>query len=142
TRLTAVKPKFEFAIAKSCTPMTTAARPSSAKNAAKTPSSVLSFMRQTIGSAAAGTKVPSLTRVDWIAVIVVAVTALGGLRRGLIGTAFSLAGIAGGAIAGARVAPHVLHGGTSSPYLPVAALAGAVVRAVLLQSVAATIASF
>jgi len=83
-----------------------------------------------------------MTRVDWIALGVVALAALGGWRRGLIGTALSLAGLVGGAIAGARLAPHVLHRGTSSPYLPIAALAGAVVGAVLVQALAATAASF
>ena len=83
-----------------------------------------------------------MTRLDWIALGVVGLTALGGLRRGLVGTALSLAGLAGGAIAGARVAPHFLAHGTSSPYMPVAGLVGAVVGALVLQAVASTIASF
>ena len=83
-----------------------------------------------------------VSRLDWIAVAVVVLAAAGGVRRGLIGTALSLAGLVGGALAGARVAPHLLHGGTGSPYLPVAALAGAVVGAVVVQAIAATIGSF
>src|SRR5437899_49484 len=82
-----------------------------------------------------------MTRLDWIAVGVVGLAALGGLRRGLVGTALSLAGLVGGAIAGARIAPHFLAHGTSSPYLPVAGLVGAVVGAVVLQTVTGIIGS-
>jgi uncharacterized membrane protein required for colicin V production len=77
-----------------------------------------------------------MTRVDWIALAVAAVAALSGLKRGLIATALSLAGLAGGAVIGARVAPHFLHGGSISPYTPLVALGGAAVGAVLLQSIA------
>ena len=83
-----------------------------------------------------------MTRVDWIALAVVGLAALGGLRRGFIGTALSLGGLFGGALAGARLAPHFLSHGASSPYLPVAALGGAAVGAVVLQAVAGTLASF
>jgi uncharacterized membrane protein required for colicin V production len=83
-----------------------------------------------------------MTRLDWIALGVVALAALGGLRRGLIGTALSLAGLTAGAVLGARLAPHFLNEGAQSPYTPLAGLAGAIVGAVLLQMVAAAIASF
>jgi S1-C subfamily serine protease len=78
-----------------------------------------------------------VTRADWIALAVVAVAALAGLRTGLVAGALSLAGIVGGAVLGARVAPQFLNGGSSSPYTPLAALAGAVVVAGLLQTVGA-----
>ena len=77
-----------------------------------------------------------MTNVDWIALGVIALCALAGLRRGFIGTALSLAGLVGGAIVGARIAPHLLHEGSSSPYTPVAALVGAIIGASLLQGVA------
>jgi S1-C subfamily serine protease len=77
-----------------------------------------------------------VTRVDWIALAIVALSALSGLKRGLIATALSLGGLALGAVIGARIAPHVLHGGSSSPYTPLAALAGAAVGAVVFQTVA------
>jgi S1-C subfamily serine protease len=77
-----------------------------------------------------------VTRVDWIALAVAALGALSGLRRGFVATAFSLAGLSVGAVLGARVAQHFLHGGSSSPYTPLAALAGAVVGAGLLQGAA------
>jgi len=83
-----------------------------------------------------------VTRVDWIALAIAALAALSGLRRGLVATAFSLAGLALGAIIGARLAPHFLHGGADSPYTPLAALIGAAVGAALLQSVAAVAGSF
>jgi S1-C subfamily serine protease len=82
-----------------------------------------------------------VTRVDWIALAIVALSALSGLKRGLVATAFSLGGLALGAVVGARVAPHVLHGGSSSPYTPLAALAGAAVGAVVFQAIASMIGS-
>jgi uncharacterized membrane protein required for colicin V production len=83
-----------------------------------------------------------VTRADWIAVAIVALSALGGLRRGLIGTAFSLAGLAAGAVLGARIAPHLLHGGAQSPYTPAIGLVGALVGAGLLSAAFGIAASF
>jgi uncharacterized membrane protein required for colicin V production len=83
-----------------------------------------------------------MTRVDWIAIAIAGVAALSGLKRGLIATALSLAGLAAGAVLGARVAPHFLHGGSISPYTPLVGLGGAIVGATLLQAVAAIIGSF
>ncbi len=77
-----------------------------------------------------------MSRVDWIALAIAGVAALSGLKRGLIATALSLGGLAAGAIVGARLAPHVLNNGSSSPYTPIAALVGAVLGASLLQSIA------
>ena len=83
-----------------------------------------------------------MTRVDWIALAIAALAALSGLRRGLVATALSFAGLAAGAIVGARLAPHVLDGGAGSPYTPVAGLVGALVGAAVLQSVAGIAGSF
>jgi S1-C subfamily serine protease len=83
-----------------------------------------------------------LTVVDWVAIAVVLLAALGGMRRGLVLSAFSLAGIALGAYAGARLAPHVLHGGANSPWTAVAGLVGAVLGAALLQVAAVLVGSF
>jgi uncharacterized membrane protein required for colicin V production len=77
-----------------------------------------------------------VTLVDWLAVAIVVLAALAGMRRGLILSAFSLAGLALGAYIGARVAPHFLSGGSSSVWIGVAGLAGAVVGAGLFQTVA------
>jgi len=79
--------------------------------------------------------------VDWIALAVIALAALAGLRRGLIATALSLGGLGAGAVLGARLAPQFLHGGSSSPYTPLAALVGALVGAALLETVASMIGS-
>jgi S1-C subfamily serine protease len=83
-----------------------------------------------------------VSRADWIALAIAAISALAGLKRGLIATALSLGGLVLGAVIGARLAPHFLHHGASSPYTPLAGLAGALVGAALLQSVAAVVGSF
>ena len=82
-----------------------------------------------------------MTRIDWIALAVIGICALVGFRRGLIGTALALGGLVGGAIIGSRLAPHVLHGGTSSRWAGAAALAGAIVGAAFLSGVASFAAS-
>lgn len=79
---------------------------------------------------------------DGIAIVVVLVAAFGGLRRGLVLSAFSLVGLAAGAYVGSRLAPHVLHGGSSSKWTPVAGLVGAVIGAMLLQFAALLAGSF
>jgi len=79
---------------------------------------------------------------DWIAIVIVLASAVGGLRRGLVLSAFSLVGLAVGAYVGSRVAPHLLHGGATSKWTPVAGLAGAVLGAMLLQFAALFAGSF
>ena len=81
-----------------------------------------------------------MTTVDWIAAAVIALAALNGLRRGLVGGAFSLAGIVAGAYLGAKLAPEFLSG-NESPYTPLVALGGAVVLGALLQSGATVVAN-
>ncbi len=83
-----------------------------------------------------------MNRVDWIALAVIALSALSGLKRGLVATVLSLGGLAAGAVVGSRLAPHVLHEGSKSPYTPLAALAGALVGAMVLQAVASLAGSF
>jgi len=80
--------------------------------------------------------------VDWIALAVVAVSAFGGMRRGLVVSALSLAGLALGAYAGSRIAPHILSGGASSPWAAVAGLGGAVVGGALVQTLASLAGAF
>jgi S1-C subfamily serine protease len=74
-----------------------------------------------------------VTLVDWIALAIVLLAAFTGMRRGLILSAFSLAGLALGAFVGARVAPYLLSGGAGSLWRPVAGLVGAVIGAGVLQ---------
>ena len=83
-----------------------------------------------------------LNLADWIAIAIVLLAAVGGFRRGLVLSAFSLVGLAVGAYIGSRLAPHVLHGGSDSKWTPVAGLVGALVGAVLLQFGALVVGSF
>jgi uncharacterized membrane protein required for colicin V production len=86
--------------------------------------------------------VSSLTGLDWVALAVIVFFAFGGWRRGLIVSALSLVGLIAGAIAGARVAPHLLRGGASSQWSAVASLVGAVIGAMLLQLLASIAGAF
>jgi S1-C subfamily serine protease len=79
---------------------------------------------------------------DWAAVAIVLLAAFGGMRRGLVLSAFSLVGLAAGAYVGSRVAPHLLHGGSSSAWTPAAGLVGAVLGAMLLQFGALSVGAF
>jgi S1-C subfamily serine protease len=83
-----------------------------------------------------------MSRVDWVVLAVAGLGALTGLRRGLVATALSFGGLIAGAVVGARVAPHLLHGGSDSPYTPLAGLVGALVGAALLQWAASIAGSF
>jgi S1-C subfamily serine protease len=61
---------------------------------------------------------------DWVALAVVALSAIAGLRRGLVAGALSLVGLVGGAIIGARLAPQLLGDGARGiPLLTVGAAA-------------------
>jgi uncharacterized membrane protein required for colicin V production len=71
---------------------------------------------------------------DWIAVALVALLAIAGYFRGLLTAALSLAGIVGGALLGARLAPYLLSGGSSSRYTPLFALGGAIFFAIVLEA--------
>jgi S1-C subfamily serine protease len=75
-----------------------------------------------------------VTKVDLIAIGFVALTAFIGWKKGLVASALSVAGIVFGAWLGSRLAPELLEGGTSSPYTPLAALAGAAVGAILFET--------
>ena len=70
-----------------------------------------------------------MTTVDWIALAVIAHRRARRAPARAVGGALSLAGIAVGAYIGAKLAPHLLPGGASSPYTPLAALGGAAVGA-------------
>lgn len=75
-----------------------------------------------------------MTKVDLIALGFVAITAFIGWKKGLLASALSVAGIVLGGWLGSRVAPSLLQDGTSSPYTPLAALAGAAVGAILFET--------
>jgi S1-C subfamily serine protease len=71
--------------------------------------------------------------VDWIALAVIVVTGVAGVRRGLVTGVLSLGGLVAGAIVGARVAPGLLGG--LDGWVPLAALAGAAAGGILGQYV-------
>ena len=75
-----------------------------------------------------------MTKVDLIALGFVALTAFIGWKKGLLASALSVAGIVLGAWLGSRLAPTLLQGGRTSPYTPLAALAGAAVGSILLET--------
>jgi S1-C subfamily serine protease len=75
---------------------------------------------------------------DWVVIAVVAIAGLYGISTGFLRGAFSLAGFAVGAYLGARLAPLILTDG--SPYVPVVALAGAVLFGMLGRGAAALLA--
>jgi len=83
-----------------------------------------------------------VTRLDWILLAFVALTALAGLRTGLVATALSLAGLVAGAVAGARIAPGLVSGGVRSEYAALLALVGAITGALLLRWAAGVVGSF
>src|SRR5947207_8758216 len=74
-----------------------------------------------------------MTLVDWLALGLVLLAALGGAAQGFLWSGLSLAGMALGAVIGGRLAPVVLPRGSSSPYAPAIALAGAVTLALAFE---------
>jgi uncharacterized membrane protein required for colicin V production len=83
-----------------------------------------------------------MTKVDWGVVVIVGLAALGGYRRGLIGSVLSLIGLFVGATVGARVAPPFMSGATSSQYSALVGLAGAFVGVLVGRLIASIIAKF
>jgi hypothetical protein len=75
-----------------------------------------------------------VTAIDWIIVGFTLAMALWGYAQGLIVGALSLAGFAGGAVLGARVAPLFLEEGAKSPYAPLVTLVCAAVLGGLFAS--------
>ena len=70
---------------------------------------------------------------DWIAVIVITLTAFSGIRRGLVTGVLSLIGLLGGAVFGAELAPKFV--GDLSGYVPIVALVGAALGGMVGQMV-------
>ncbi len=81
-----------------------------------------------------------MSTADWVVIGVIAFSALYGVATGFLRGAFSLAGFAVGAYLGARIAPALLT--DASPYVPVVALAGAIVGGMLMRGLAGLLASF
>ncbi len=83
-----------------------------------------------------------MTVVDWIAIGIVLLASVAGMQRGLLLSAFSLAGLAAGAYVGSRVAQHFLNHASTSLWRGVAGLVGAIVGAGLLQILGVLAASY
>lgn len=75
-----------------------------------------------------------MTPLDWIIVLFTLLMAFWGYVQGLIVGALSLAGFAGGGLAGSRLGPLLLEEGSRSPYAPLFALTGALLLGGLLAS--------
>ena len=73
-----------------------------------------------------------MNTVDWLAVVLITLTAISGFRRGLVTGVLSLLGLVGGAIAGAGIAPNLV--GEGSAYVPLVALGGAAIGGMFGQS--------
>jgi S1-C subfamily serine protease len=80
-----------------------------------------------------------VTVVDWVALALVLLAALGGAVQGLVWSGLSLAGLLAGAFIGGRLAPVLLTDGPRSPYAPVIALAAAVSLAVAFEVLGSTL---
>ena len=80
-----------------------------------------------------------MTLLDWIAVAVVLLAALGGAAQGFVWSGLSLIGLVAGAVIGGRLAPVLLSEGASSPYAPVVAVAGAVTLAIVFEVIGSTL---
>jgi len=76
-----------------------------------------------------------VTVLDVIGILLVLLAAAAGYRKGFVAGALSVAGILLGAWIGSRLGPEFLSGGQRSPYQPLAALAGAAVCAILLETI-------
>ena len=84
---------------------------------------------------------PRVTLVDLLVLVWVALAAFQGAARGLSTQVVSLAGLAVGGLIGSRIAPRFLEEGAQSPWLPVAALVGAAVGAIVFQLVVTSLVS-
>src|SRR3954466_15650085 len=65
-----------------------------------------------------------MSGIDLAALGLIVLMAFVGARRGLVAGLLSLAAVVVGAIAGSRIAPHLLSGGSRSPYNPLAGVVG------------------
>lgn len=71
---------------------------------------------------------------DFVVLAVVAVTAIGGFRRGLVAGVLSLGGLLAGAVLGAKLAPGLI-GGDEARFVPLVTLIGGAMGAALGQFV-------
>jgi S1-C subfamily serine protease len=82
-----------------------------------------------------------VTVADVLLLVWVSLLATSGFFRGFAAQALSFVGVVAGLLAGAWAGPHLLPGGDSSPWVPVASLAGAAVGAVAFGVAAGRVAA-
>ena len=82
-----------------------------------------------------------MTAVDWVALGLVLLAALGGAVQGFVWSGLSLAGLLAGAFLGGRLVPVLLANGSRSQYAPMVALVGAIVFAVGFEVLGSTLGS-
>jgi S1-C subfamily serine protease len=80
-----------------------------------------------------------VTAVDWVALGLVLLTALGGAVQGFVWSGLSLAGLLAGALLGGRLVPVLLSNGTQSRYAPVVALVAAIAFALIFEVLGSTV---
>jgi S1-C subfamily serine protease len=80
-----------------------------------------------------------VTAVDWVALGLVLLAALGGAVQGFVWSGLSLAGLLAGALLGGRLVPVLLSNGTHSRYAPVVALLAAITFAVVFEVLGSTV---
>jgi S1-C subfamily serine protease len=80
-----------------------------------------------------------VTAVDWVALALVLLAAVGGAVQGFVWSGLSLAGMVAGAIVGARLASVFFESGASSGYSPLLALVGAIVLAGVFEVVGSAV---
>ena len=80
-----------------------------------------------------------MTAVDWLALALVLLAAVGGAVQGLVWSGLSLVGLVAGAVIGGRLASVLLSNGSSSGYSPLLALVGAVAFAVVCEVIGSTV---
>jgi S1-C subfamily serine protease len=80
-----------------------------------------------------------VTPVDWVALGLVLLAALGGAVQGFVWSGLSLAGLLVGALLGGRLVPVLLSNGTHSRYAPVVALLAAITFAVVFEVLGSTV---
>jgi uncharacterized membrane protein required for colicin V production len=80
-----------------------------------------------------------VTAVDWVALGLVLLAALGGAVQGFVWSGLSLAGLLAGAFLGGRLVPVLLTNGSHSQYAPLVALIAAVAFAVAFEVIGSTV---
>jgi S1-C subfamily serine protease len=81
-----------------------------------------------------------MTALDWGILAFAAAMGIWGYRQGLVVGALTLAGFFAGALAGSRLGPLLLSGGSESPYAPLFAAVGALLTGALVAVALETIA--